>query len=512
VIRVRETGFGSTAEAAAMLDASLDYLAAADWASLGSQAHGEMLATLQRTQTRLTAVNAAVLAAFTAQSGYEPDGHRSAMAWLTNRTKISKGAAAGAIGWQRRLGRHGVIAGAMNSGDITESWAKDIATWTDPLPPLDRDAADQILLEAAAAGVPFEDLRALARSIWESWKAQHPDPDDGNGRPGDEDGFDDRSLRLGTTLGGAGKLTGDLAAGCAAKLQAIFDALGKHLGVDDMRTMGQRQHDALDEALSRLIKSGLLPQSAGTDTLAQVIIPFPALRGAHGASAIEERWMAENAGQPGWLTGIGAEAVACDATIVPVVTGTVDWQAADAMTEVWIEAHGLDRGAQPCGCTCGGCTCRPPAPLDAEAKARLRRTLLAMAADAMSGPNGLAAYLRSRLLGAPYSSMSLPLDVGRARDIPDHIRRAVILRDKHCGWPGGCDVGPAGCDVHHLEQWSEGGKTSIDDLKLFCKFHHHVEIHRRGWKVIMHPDGTTEAISPWGEILRSHGPPTAQAG
>jgi hypothetical protein len=37
----------------------------------------------------------------------------------------------------------------------------------------------------------------------------------------------------------------------------------------------QRQHDALDEALSRLIKSGLLPQSAGTDTLAQVIIPFP---------------------------------------------------------------------------------------------------------------------------------------------------------------------------------------------------------------------------------------------
>jgi hypothetical protein len=210
VIRVRETGFSSTAEAAAMLDASLDYLAATDWASLGSQAHSEMLAQLQRTQTRLTAVNAAILAAFTAQSGYEPDGHRSAMAWLTNRAKISKGAAAGAVGWQRRLGRHGVIAGAMTGGDITESWAKDIATWTDPLPPLDRDAADQILLEAAAAGVPLEDLRALARSIWESWKAQHPDLDDGNGT-GDEDGFEDRSLRLDTTFGGAGKLTGDSA-------------------------------------------------------------------------------------------------------------------------------------------------------------------------------------------------------------------------------------------------------------------------------------------------------------
>lgn len=499
--------FGSETEAADWLDAALDHLAAADWTPLGSRAHGEMLARLQRAQAKLTAVNAAVLAAFAAQSGYEPDGHRSAMAWLTNRAKISRGAAAGAIGWQRRLARHGVIAAAMAAGAVSESWAKDIATGTDPLPPAERDEADTILLEAAAAGVPLDGLAALARSIWETWKAQHPDPDDGNGDGRDEDGFGDRSLRLGTTFGGVGKLTGDLSAGCAAKLQAIFDSLGKHLGADDLRNTGQRQHDALDEALSRLIKSGLLPQSAGTDTLAQVLIPFAALRGMPGASALEEHWMAGNAGQPGWLTGIGAEAAACDARIVPVVTGTVDWQAADAMTEVWIAAHGLDRGREPCGCTCGGCTCQPPTPLDAEAKARLRRTLLAMAADAMSGPTGLAAYLRSRLLGVPYNSASLPLDVGHARDIPDQIRRAVILRDKHCGWPGGCDVPAAECEPHHLVPWSEGGKTSVDDLKLFCKFHHHVCIHRRGWKVIMHPDGTTEAISPHGEILRSNGPP-----
>ena len=145
--------------------------------------------------------------------------------------------------------------------------------------------------------------------------------------------------------------------------------------------MEQRHHDALDEALSRLIKSGLLPQSVGTDTLAQVIIPFPALRGLHSASPAEEQWMADNAGQPGWLTGIGAEAAACDATIVPVVTGTVDWQAVDEMTQVWIDAHGLDRGREPCGCSYGDCTCQPPAPLDAEAKARLRRTLLAIGAS-----------------------------------------------------------------------------------------------------------------------------------
>ena len=146
-----------------------------------------------------------------------------------------------------------------------------------------------------------------------------------------------------------------------------------------------------------------------------------------------------------------------------------------------------------------------------DAKARLRRTLLAMAADAMSGPGGLAGYLRTRLLQVPYSAASLPLDVGRTKDIPDHLRRAVILRDRHCAWPG-CDKPPAACECHHLVPRSQGGTTSLGNLKLLCDYHHQVLIHRLGWKLIVHPDGTLDAISPQGQILRSHGPPTARAG
>ena len=220
--------FAHEGEAADWLDAALGHLAATDWASLGTTAHGDMLRRLQRAQAKLTAVNAAVLAAFTAGQGYEPDGHRSAVQWLVHRTGMSKGAALGAYGWHKRLARHGVIAAAMTDGTVSESWAKAIAQWTDPLPAADRDEADRILLEAAAAGVPLQDLEVLARSIWETWKAQHPDPDDGNGEPGDEDGFEDRRLRLGVTFGGAGKLTGDLAAGCAPSCSDLH-ALGKHL-------------------------------------------------------------------------------------------------------------------------------------------------------------------------------------------------------------------------------------------------------------------------------------------
>jgi len=39
--------------------------------------------------------------------------------------------------------------------------------------------------------------------------------------------------------------------------------------------------------------------------------------------------------------------------------------------------------------------------------------------------------------------------------------------------------------------------------------HHEVCVHRQGWKLALHPDGTTETISPHGEILRGHGPPAA---
>jgi hypothetical protein len=508
---MRATEFGSTAGAADTLDASLDHLAATDWASLGTQAHGEMLARLQRAQAKLTAVNAAVLSAFTAQSGYEPDGHKSARAWLINKTGISKGAAGAAVGWDRRLRRHHSIANAMTAGDISDSWAKEIAQWTDKLPAEKRDEADAILLDAAAQGLSLDDLRLLARKIDETWKAQHPDPDDASGT-GDADGFDDRYLRLGTTLDGVGKVDGDLTAGCTAALQAIFDSLGKHLGPEDHRTIEQRQHDALTEALTRLIKADLLPESAGQATKAQVLLNFADLRRMHGSSAVEQGWIAAQAGQAGWLTGAAAEAAACDALIAPVVTGSVDWQALDQMTELWLDAHGLGQHRQPCGCRCGGCTCTPPAPLTDEQKAELRRALLELAADAMSGPDGLAAYLRTRQLGAPCNGKSLPLDMGKVKGIPAHLRRAVILRDQHCAWPGGCDRPPAGCQVHHVVFRSRGGKTRLKDLVLLCAFHHEVCIHRLGWTLTLHPDGTTEARSPQGEVLRSHGPPTTRAG
>jgi hypothetical protein len=70
----------------------------------------------------------------------------------------------------------------------------------------------------------------------------------------------------------------------------------------------------------------------------------------------------------------------------------------------------------------------------------------------------------------------------------------------------------AWCDVHRLQHKKDGGKTAVTDCVLLCQFHHDVCIHRRGWRLVLHPDGTTTAYGPDGQVLHSHSPPTLRSG
>jgi hypothetical protein len=92
---------------------------------------------------------------------------------------------------------------------------------------------------------------------------------------------------------------------------------------------------------------------------------------------------------------------------------------------------------------------------------RLRRALLGMAADALSGPGNLAARLRAALDERPLTTVSLPLDIGAATEIiPAHLRRAVTTRHPCCAFPG-CDQPASVCDIHHIVPRSRGGPTSL---------------------------------------------------
>jgi hypothetical protein len=61
------------------------------------------------------------------------------------------------------------------------------------------------------------------------------------------------------------------------------------------------------------------------------------------------------------------------------------------------------------------------------------------------------------------------------------------LRDKGCRAEG-CAMPAAMCEAHHLQPWSQGGRTDLADGVLLCSHHHHV-IHDPRYATTRLPNG-----------------------
>jgi hypothetical protein len=464
----------TAAQAVEMVKAGLGWLATADATTLTCSEQAECLRGLGQAQSMHTAAQSRVLSAFDAGGGHQADGHPTARSWLRWQTGLTHGAAAGAVGWMRRLAAHPGVAAALAGGKISESWAREICKWSDLLPEAVRADADTILLVAAAAGADLDSLAALAEEIRKHTAT--PDEDD-------DGGFGDRYLKVSRTFGGAGVIDGELTPECTEALRTVLDALGKKRGPEDTRSKRQRDHDAMEEAMRLLIGAKCLPDRGGQPTQIQLHMTLDQLRGMPDADAAEAAW----AGTP---AGPGAD---CDATVIPVVTGHVGQDVLDQLAAGLL--HGSDSQTRK----------------DLTERA-VRQIIVRRAADLLSGPTGLAAFLRNGVSDRLAASVSLPLDVGAAVEIiPAHLRRAVIARDRHCRFPG-CDQPAAACQPHHIIPRSEGGPTSLTNMLLLCTFHHLIAIHRWGWGIVLLPDGTVTATSPdRRQVLHSHGPPTRAA-
>ena len=263
----------------------------------------------------------------------------------------------------------------------------------------------------------------IAGVALEQWRASRPDAD--------EDGFDDRYVQAGTTFGGAGVIRGNLTPECAAAVQAVLEALGKKAGAEDTRTEGQRFHDALQQGCELLIGAKMVPDRAGADTHVAVHIPFPELRQRPGAPEAEEVWLRGTAGEPGYLTGRTPRRP--PATRSPnrwsPGTRTCGWSTRSsrlALAAAGITLDGADPdpagdgddddagpddtsdgGHRSWGIAGGG----PRAASRARSRARerftpdaaqaLRYAIARLAIDFVSGPAGLAGWLRTTLLAPP---------------------------------------------------------------------------------------------------------------
>ncbi|WP_433131903.1 DUF222 domain-containing protein [Micromonospora sp. CA-240977] len=99
------------------------------------------------------------------------------------------------------------------------------------------------------------------------------------------------------------------------------------------------------------------------------------------------------------------------------------------------------------------------------------------------------------ILPAVLGGAGQTLDVGRQRRlITGPLRRALVLRDRGCAFPG-CDRPPRWCDAHHILHWADGGDTSLANAVLLCG-HHHRHLHHSEWAVRLAGDGHPEFIPP----------------
>ena len=442
-----------------MADAAMDYLNSAAVTGLNGSACGELLIALGEVQAKLTAAHAGLLRRFDAANAHDADGYGSPSAWLAAKGEMTKAAARAAVRQMRQLQPAAAYSTTPRpQGRSPSRWASAITDWTRKLPADMRDETDRILLDAAAAGASLDDLATIAACAIEKWRQQQPDPDN------PDDAFEDRYLQVGTTFGGAGVIRGSLTPECATAVRAVLDALGKKTGPEDDRTEGKRFHDALQLACELLLRAQLVPDRAGADTQVIAHIPLSQLRQMPGAPDLEDAWIRARLGEDGYLTGKDAEAAACDAQTVPVVTGTMNPDVIDQMIDLArTAAQATATGDEPAAASphpatdgtgaaaagaqgsssagsSGGCpeaetTLQAGAPgpagsclegetpagpsrprgLSPEAWRALRYAMARLAIDLVSGPAGVASVLRQGLLDKPYNTPSLPLDIGYSR-------------------------------------------------------------------------------------------------
>ena len=268
-----------------------------------------------------------------------------------------------------------------------------------------------------------------------------------------------------------------------------------------------------------------------------------------GSSALLQEWTAGSGrsgpgtapapppaagGGGAWLDGDAAEAVACDAAMVPFVTGDVDPGALEDLVRLCVQLDRLRH--DPRGGAAGpdgAARRRRGRPAGSHRPRHRRRPGQHRLRPGRGGPGyrpGVGGpRARDHRQGGgpavgPGRAGELPAapaarrPAGRAEPaaghrvlasrIPAGIRNAVTLRDQHCQWAGGCDQPASACEVHHVKHKKNGGTTSTKDCVLLCFFHHQIVIHKWGWTLVLNPDGTTTAWNPGKtKVLHSHGPP-----
>jgi Domain of unknown function (DUF222) len=450
----------------AAVEAAVDALQASDPSQLASTALGDRIVGLEAMHARLAAHQVACVAVFDARGDAQATGARSSQAWLRQRARLSPGEASARVGLARRIKHHAGTAAAFAAGQIRSRHAEVITRTLDEITPaLDGVQAvaelEATMVDAARVVDPLR-LASRCRRLRDAAAPQLAVSEDW-------DAFLARDLSLSRTIGGMIAIGGMLDPLTGETVLAGLHALAAPAGPADDRTPGQRRADALGELARRVLAlDPTLPAVGGERPQVLVTVDLPTLqRRADEAAA---------ATLPGLTTPQHSDPPLGEALAV-----------ADA-------AAGPAPGQEPAGPALDPDL---PGPLDA---ARRGGTLNRLPGAELAWAGPISGELARRLCcdamitRVVTDGASQPLDIGRqTRVVPTGMRRALLVRDRHCQYPG-CDIPGQWCDAHHLDHWALGGATKLANLVLLCPYHH-TRLHLSGHWLRRRPDGTIELIT-----------------
>ncbi len=430
----RDGGLPTSALVAAV-DASVGW-DAAGWDA--ATRHG-VLADLDRVIATLETARGAVLIAEQAAGTWRGSGDPSLAAWRGRTSRAGKRAAATQVRRAEGLAAAPRAAGAVTGGQIGLEHASVIArlasTGTEAQRAVVTSDEGQRELVGMAARLDADTFAtAAARFV-----AEH---EPGSLEHGHEAQRAARFLHLATTSSGT-VVKGRLDNMAGHRLRLALEAVTPRPGADDDRDAGQRAADGLD-TIARAVLADVETKPGG-HVPAQVTMILSA-----------EDWAAAQAERSRRRAGARARARA---------RAGVDADAGRAGAGDAERAGAGDVGSAPVRVRPATLEDGTPVP-----GSELARTMCDAAV--------------TRLV---IDAESRPLDVGRAeRVFTGPRRRAVVARDRHCGWPG-CRMNARWCEVHHLDWWDrDHGRTDVARGVLLCSFHHH-EVHRRDLQ--LHPAG-----------------------
>jgi hypothetical protein len=434
------------------LHSEIDRLAAADLSGDAAVLGIEVL-EIRRAIHRLQAQESRRLTPFDAAEGFLDAGQTSSKGWLREQTTMSHAEAAARQAVARIAGRLPVLVAAWRAGETTFDHLRVVETQLRKLPvelwaEVDAEITKRARTETVAEFAAW--LRYLAESL------------DGEPKSKDETQRQARRLSLSVGFQGMTNLVGRFTPEVAEKLKSMLSAASRPDAPDEVRTVGQRNADAVEYGLDCLLASGRLPSEAAEKPQLRISVDLDQI--SEAAQRDEETLRQQQA----WAALTDEEKAARIGTALGAAAAAAD-PGSGHPRYYWTGTASVSA---------------------------VRR----LACDGEVLPI--------------FTRNGVPIDVGRRyRMISNSMRALIEGRDRHCQWPG-CDVPGRWCQVHHVQHWKDGGTTDRWNLILLCDHHHHAA-HDGRFTIILHKPGNitirhrTRPDQPYYEIRLKAPPPTA---